>query len=147
MIAIHLLLLVQVVMALAVAAGKVMTNPRWGVEKGVRLAQAMATQVGFTVMGLPMQMEVVVAVALEEVSAMVRGVVPAQEVGKVQVITADQMVQAAQSAVGTEVEAMDGGFGRGSGGGSGTSNSSQWDNGYYDTPQEKSYGGNNRTQP
>jgi hypothetical protein len=36
-------------------------------------------------------MEVVVAVALEEVSAMVRGVVPAQEVGKVQVITADQM--------------------------------------------------------
>jgi hypothetical protein len=75
-------------------------------EQGVHLAQAMATLVVFLVMGLPMQMEVVAAVALEEVSAMVRGVVPAQEVGKARVITADHMVTATQTAVAAEVEAV-----------------------------------------
>jgi hypothetical protein len=66
----------------------------------------MATLVAFSVMGLPMQMEVVVVVALEEVPAMVWGVVVDQEVGKARVITTDHMVTATLTAVAAEVEAV-----------------------------------------
>jgi len=70
----------------------------------VHLAQAMVTQVIFTVMGLQMQMDVGAAVAPEEVSAMAKGMVMGQGMGKALATTMDHMVQAAQIVVDAEVE-------------------------------------------
>lgn len=98
--------LAEMVRAQAVVDGKVMTHPRRGMEQGVRLAMAMGTLVIFIVMGLPMQMEEAEAVAMEEVSAMVWGLVKDQEVEKARGITTDHMVIAMQTAMVAEVDAV-----------------------------------------
>ena len=72
----------------------------------MHLAQAMVTQVIFTVMGLQMQMEVGAAVAPEEVSAMAKGMVMGQGMGKALATIMDHMVQAAQIVVDAEVEGV-----------------------------------------
>jgi len=72
----------------------------------VHLAQAMVTQVIFTVMGLQMQMDVGAAVAPEEVSAMAKGMVMGQGMGKVLPTAMDHTVQATQIVVEAEVEGV-----------------------------------------
>jgi len=99
-------LLVDLVRVLVVAVGKVMINMPQVTEEGVHLAQAMVTPVIFTVMGLPMQMGVGAAVAPEEVSAMAKGMVMGQGMGKVLPTAMDHMVQATQIVVEAEVEGV-----------------------------------------
>ena len=99
-------LLVDLVRVLVVAVGKVMINMPQVTEEGVHLAQAMVTPVIFTVMGLPMQMGVGAAVAPEEVLATAKGMVMAQEMGKVLPTAMDHMVQATPIVEEAEVEGV-----------------------------------------
>ena len=71
----------------------------------MHLAQAMVTHV-ITLLGLHMQMDVGAAVAPEEVSAMAKGMVMGQGMGKALATTMDHMVQAAQIVVDAEVEGV-----------------------------------------
>ena len=98
-----LLLLVDLVRVLVVAVGKVMINMPQVTEEGVHLAQAMVTHV-ITLLGLHMQMDVGAAVAPEEVSAMAKGMVTGQGMGKVLATETDWMVQATQIVVDAEVD-------------------------------------------
>ena len=72
----------------------------------MHLAQAMVTQVKFTVMGFHMQMDVGAAVAPEEVSAMAKGMVMGQGMGKVLPTAMDHMVQATPIVEEAEVEGV-----------------------------------------